>query len=52
MALEKIMEALEASEGYHDALKKISLRETDPLTAADSVMDKLEIINSDTKYHC
>ena len=51
LVLEKTMASLEASKTYHDALKKIGLRETDPVTAAESVMDKLEIINNDTKYH-
>jgi LAO/AO transport system kinase len=51
LLLEKTMAALEASKVYQDALKKIGLRETDPVTAAESVMDKLEIINNDTKYH-
>jgi LAO/AO transport system kinase len=51
LVLEKTMASLEASKTYHDALKKIGRRETDPVTAAESVMDKLEIINNDTKYH-
>ena len=52
LALEKTLAALEASKVYHDALKKIGRRETDPVTAAESVMDNLRILNNDTKYHC
>jgi LAO/AO transport system kinase len=45
LALEKTMAALEASKVYHDALKKIGLRETDPVTAAESVMDTIRVLN-------
>ncbi|MDA8135413.1 MAG: methylmalonyl Co-A mutase-associated GTPase MeaB [Desulfobacteraceae bacterium] len=52
LALEKIMAALETSEGFQDAFKKIRLREIDPVTAAESVMDNIRVLNNDTKYHC
>ena len=45
LALEKIMAVLEASKGFQDALKNIRLREMDPVTAAESVMDNIRVLN-------
>nr|NJM02143.1 hypothetical protein [Desulfobacula sp.] len=47
LALEKITAALEASKGYQAALENIRRRETDPVTAAESVINKLEILHVD-----
>lgn len=45
LALEKIMAVLETSKGFQDALKNIRLREMDPVTAAESVMDNIRVLN-------
>ncbi len=45
LALEKIMESLEASEGYQEAQKKIISAGTDPVTAAESVVNGIKINN-------
>lgn len=45
LALEKTQAVLEASKAYQDALKKIGLREMDPVTAAESVMDNIRVLN-------
>ncbi len=43
LALEKIMSAIETSGAYQEALQKIELNGTDPLSAAESVMGGINI---------
>ena len=45
LALEKILAVLETSKAYQEALKKMELNGTDPLSAAESVMDGIIIKN-------
>ena len=45
LALEKIMSAIETSGAYHEALQKMEFNGTDPLTAAEGVMDGITINN-------
>lgn len=52
LALDKIMAGLKTSKGFQDALKNIRLREMDPVTAAESVIDNIRVLNNDTKNHC
>lgn len=45
LALEKIMAMLETSGDYHEAQKKIKTNGTDPLSAAESVLDRFSVKN-------
>ena len=45
LALEKIMAAVETSKGYREALKKMELNGTDPLSAAEYVMGGINVKN-------
>ncbi len=45
LALEKIMSALETSKAYQEALQKMELNGTDPLSAAESVVGGITIGN-------
>jgi len=47
LALEKILVQIQDSKDYEDSLKRLEAHETDPVTAAESVVNKLMALHND-----